>query len=262
VQRGPLQAVLAMGFDEKEAAIALYRTGEDPEAAVALLLGQANGESALGAQDSDEADMARALALSMEGVQAQKDSAMDVQDSDEEDLAQAVALSMKGVSQDGSKESEVAKPEQPRSGPYGGFRYGEDYPKPMIQPVSMSNTEEQEDEARKEQAKRDQQITMAKRRKGSGGKSFSRPQWEESRQQWKAETPTAAKNTSASSRRDVQQREDGTSPGGTDRRQDSSRDRKWQERRNDGYNATDRGQQNDRGTSDDAGRRRRWGGKS
>ena len=97
-----------------------------------------------------------------------------------------------------NKEDAAKAVEKPRTGPYGGFRYGEDYPKPMIQPVSMSNTEEQEEEARKEQARRDQQIAASKRRKGSGGKSFSRPQWEESRQQWPAETPTAAKNNSAS----------------------------------------------------------------
>merc|ERR1712146_790131 len=60
------------------------------------------------------------------------------------------------------------------------------------------NTEEQEEEARREQGRRDQQIPSSKRRKGSGGQSFSRPRWEQSRQQWDAETPTAAKRSAPS----------------------------------------------------------------
>merc|ERR1712019_316241 len=81
----------------------------------------------------------------------------------------------------------------------GGFRYGEDYPKPIIQPVSLVNTEEAEEEARREQAKRDEQILASKRRKVHGGRAFNKPQWENSRQQRPAETPTAAVHSSSSS---------------------------------------------------------------
>lgn len=35
-----------MGFDQKDAAIALYRTWEDPDAAAALLLSQKEGSEA------------------------------------------------------------------------------------------------------------------------------------------------------------------------------------------------------------------------
>eukprot|EP00438_Fugacium_kawagutii_P030067 Skav225590 [mRNA] locus=scaffold901:130854:134429:+ [translate_table: standard] len=47
------------------------------------------------------------------------------------------------------------------------FRYGVDYPKPMIQPVSLMNTEQAEDEARQHQSRRDSQIAASKRQKGS-----------------------------------------------------------------------------------------------
>lgn len=156
VSRAPLEAVLAMGFPERDAAVALYRTREDPDAAVALLLGEGGN------------------------------LVEDVADSEDEDMAKALAMSL--------GQDDKAKEKEETAGPYGGFRYGTDYPKPIIQPVSLTNTEEQEDVARKEQERRDQQIAAAKRRKGNGGKSFSRPQWEQSRQEWPAETPTAAKN--------------------------------------------------------------------
>merc|ERR1712080_345238 len=125
VSRGPLEAVVAMGFDQRVAAKALYQTWEDPDAAVALLLGESTRDN----------------------------TAEDIPDSEEEELARAVALSMGSPS--------------PRE-----FVYGVHYPKPIIQPVSLTNTEE---------------------------KDFNRPQWEESRSQWPAETPTAAVNKSGKS---------------------------------------------------------------
>ena len=39
-----MEALLSMGFDEKDAAIALYRTWEDPDAAAQLLLGSAEAK--------------------------------------------------------------------------------------------------------------------------------------------------------------------------------------------------------------------------
>merc|ERR1712151_393847 len=122
--RGPLEAVLAMGFNEKDAAIALYRTWDDPDAAVALLLGE-NG------------------------------APQDVPDSEEEDLARAMALSLGDDAEGGDRTGGAADQQTTL---HGGFRYGEDYPKPIIQPVSLVNTEEAEEEARREQAKRDEQI--------------------------------------------------------------------------------------------------------
>jgi len=145
ISRGPLEAVVAMGFDQRVAAKALYQTWEDPDAAVALLL----GESA-NAQD-----------------------AKVVHDSEDEDLARAVALSMG-----------LPSP--------GGFVFGQHYPKPIIQPVSLMSTEEKEDEARSQQKRRDEQIAASRRRNGARGKAFDKTGWEDSRSQWPAETPTSA----------------------------------------------------------------------
>jgi len=141
-----------MGFDQRVAAKALYQTWEDPDAAVALLLGESTRDH----------------------------TAEDVPDSEDEELARAVALSL------GSPST-------------SGFVYGVHYPKPIIQPVSLTNTEEKEDEARKQQKRRDEQIASSKRRSGRKGKEFNRLQWEESRSQWPAETPTAASNKSGES---------------------------------------------------------------
>jgi len=152
VSRGPLEALISMGFDQKEAAMALYRTWEDPDAAAALLLSG--------------------------------DGSKDKMDSEEEDLARAMALSL------GETPSESRTvPEEPKE----GFRYGVDYPKPMIQPVSLMNTEQAEDEARQQQSRRDSQIAASKRQKGSGGQSFQKHNWEQARRDWPAETPTAAR---------------------------------------------------------------------
>lgn len=140
VSRGPLEVVVAMGFDQRVAAKALYQTREDPEAAVALLLGDRAAENVI--------------------------------DSDEEDLAKAVAMSLDAPSST-------------------GFVYGQHYPKPIIQPVSLMNTEEKENEARTQQKRRDEQIASSKRRTGAKDKAFNRHQWEESRAQWPAETPTS-----------------------------------------------------------------------
>lgn len=152
VSQGPLEALISMGFDQKDAAMALYQTWEDADAAAALLLSR-NGAS--------EAKM----------------------DSDDDDLARAVALSL-------GENPEASGPVSP---PQQGFRYGVDYPKPMIQPVSLMNTEQAEDEARQHQSRRDQQIAASKRQKGSGGQSFQKPNWEQARREWPAETPTAAR---------------------------------------------------------------------
>jgi len=116
-------------------------------------------------------------------------------DSEEEDLAQAIALS-KGESAEARDQSDV-------KGQFGGFRYGVDYPKPIIQPVSLTNTEEQEQDSRREQAKRDHQIASSKRRRETRGSSFNRPQWEQSRRQWPAETPTGARQSSKLSPKDA-----------------------------------------------------------
>lgn len=146
VSKDRLDAVVAMGFDQRVAAQALYQTGEDPDAAVALLLGEGAG-------------------------------AQLVEDSEDEDLAHAVAMSMGLPSSD-------------------GFVYGETYPKPILQPVSLMNTEDKEEEARQQQKRRDEQIASSKQRNGRRGKNFNKPHWEESRSQWSAETPTAAMNKS------------------------------------------------------------------
>lgn len=145
VSRLALEAVVAMGFDHRDAARALYQTREDPDSAVALLLGEGAHE--------------------------------DAAESDDEDLARALALS---------------------AGPPSSneFVYGVTYPKPIIQPVSLMNTEAAEDEARKQQKRRDEQIASSKR---SRTKTFDKPRWEESRSQRPAETPSGAVNKSGQS---------------------------------------------------------------
>ena len=107
-----------------------------------------------------------------------------IDDSDDDDLARAVALSLQGGTSGDPPATQAA--ERP-------FEYGRDYPKPMIQPVSLMHTERAEEEARQQQSKRDSQIAAAKRQKGSSGQAFRKPEWEQTRQQWPAETPTGAK---------------------------------------------------------------------
>eukprot|EP00928_Gymnodinium_smaydae_P050050 TRINITY_DN3366_c0_g4_i1.p1 TRINITY_DN3366_c0_g4~~TRINITY_DN3366_c0_g4_i1.p1 ORF type:complete len:769 (-),score=143.12 TRINITY_DN3366_c0_g4_i1:405-2711(-) len=186
-----LAAVVAMGFQEAQASAALRRAQGDPEVAVALLLG---GE-AEDAADAEEEEMARAIRLSLgsEGATGAGNSPVDVDaDDGDEALARAVQMSLEpSCAANGARSNE--KPAASRE-----FQYGVDYPHPIIQPVSLMNTEEMENTARVEQAKRDQQIALAKRRrtqgKGerSGGNDFVKAQWEESKGRWPAETPTSA----------------------------------------------------------------------
>eukprot|EP00439_Symbiodinium_sp_Y106_P082209 s181_g21.t1 len=177
VSRQPLEALIAMGFDEKDAAIALFRTWEDPDAAAALLLsdGSHSNESTAHPKDVQQVD-----------------------DSEDEELAHALALSLPGGPQ-----TEAAKESKP-----SGFQYGRDYPKPMIQPVSLMHTEQAEAEARQQQSKRDAQIVAAKRHKGNCGQAgqvFRKTEWEQGRQEWPAETPTGAKAGWSGSRGDSRQ---------------------------------------------------------
>jgi hypothetical protein len=193
VSRGVLEQVVAMGFDQKSAAVALYRTREDPDAAVALL---ADGESEMAEQGStlEEQEMAKAITLSLGGsTGGGTPTCIDVEDEDEdEDLNLALRMSLK-CSEDGPVSS--PQPQVPSAAPHGGFRYGIDYPKPVIQPVSIRGIEEKEDEARRMQEQRDRQNATARRRGTAGGagrQQFDKARWEGSKQQWPAETPTAA----------------------------------------------------------------------
>merc|ERR1712232_624105 len=118
------------------------------------------------------------------------------------DLALALRMSL-GESSNGSpvddeQPNQKKTNDRDRATSPAGFRYGEDYPKPIIQPVSLRNTEDAESEARRQQATRDQQIAAAKRPRTASrpqrgaGYSFNKNQWEHHRQQWSAETPTSA----------------------------------------------------------------------
>lgn len=158
VNRQALAMLTSMGFDQGAAAIALYRTWEDPDAAAALLLSEKEAE------DADE----------------------------EDDLARAIRLSLGDAPHEGSSENPICVDDDSKQGQQSPFRYGESYPKPLIQPVSLQNTEEAEEEARREQARRDQQLASAKQRFMQKS-SFSKPAWESARQQRDAETPTAAR---------------------------------------------------------------------
>lgn len=136
ISKTQLDQLLTMGFDEKQSAVALYRTWGDVDAAVALI---AEGEGALfGAEDEDD-DLARALALSMEQPGDQR-----------------------------QEQQPSANGGSPRGD--GAFKYGVDYPKPLITPVSLRNTEQEEEEARRAQANRDRQNAGARRPNGGGGR--------------------------------------------------------------------------------------------
>lgn len=158
VNREALAMLTSMGFNQGDSAMALWRTWEDPEAAIALLVAEKGQE----------------------------------EDEEEDDLQRAIKLSLGDAAQDGSATNPICIDDDSKEDKQQGFTYGTTYPKPLIQPVSLQNTEASEEEARREQAKRDQQIASAKQRKNQG--SFNKPAWEHARQQWSAETPTAAKS--------------------------------------------------------------------
>jgi len=93
----------------------------------------------------------------------------------------------------GSNRADVA----PMAVDEGSFRYGTDYPKPIIQPVSLMNTEDIEDEARRAQANRDRQVSQDRQRLTSAGsqrRSFDKGHWEAAKTSWPASTPTAAQS--------------------------------------------------------------------
>lgn len=197
VNKEALAAVLAMGFEESESAIALYRTWNDPDAALALLLSERDADAA----QNEEEDLQQAIDLSLrESSAGLPNVGGGNEEEDDVELHRAMEMSITTLAQTvvGSGASRAVEEQRRRQGPYGGFRYGEDYPKPVIQPVSLMGTEETEETARREQAKRDQQIAAARQqllmrsheRRSDGG--FSKVQWEESRQMRPAETPTAA----------------------------------------------------------------------
>merc|ERR1712232_1118671 len=85
------------------------------------------------------------------------------------------------------------------------FRYGVDYPKPMIQPVSLMHTEDAEASARQAQARRDQDIRMKRQRRGPSARpAFDKEHWEASKGRLPAETPTAAFGKEVSKRIEVE----------------------------------------------------------
>lgn len=85
-----------------------------------------------------------------------------VEDENDYELALALELStgtLKGIASGGSPSS--TQPEQ-KAAP---FRYGTDYPRPIITAVSLRSAEESEAQARRAQAVRDRQIEAAKQRR-------------------------------------------------------------------------------------------------
>lgn len=147
-----LEALLALGFDRRAAAVALHRCWDDPDAAAALLFSDPQG----GDEGGEEDELARAIQLSL---------------------------------------GEDAKPEmaggQTRQDAVHRFRYGVDYPKAMIVPVSLRSSEGEEEKARVAQAALDRQRERDRAAASKG--RFSKQAWEQTRGQHPAETPTAAR---------------------------------------------------------------------
>mmetsp|Transcript_8352 Transcript_8352/g.21272 ORF Transcript_8352/g.21272 Transcript_8352/m.21272 type:complete len:820 (-) Transcript_8352:193-2652(-) len=200
VNKEALQAVLAMGFSQSDAAMALYRTWEDPDAAVSLLL--AGG----GAEPTEDEDMARAIQLSLQAnrpgggddsiiIDDSKDDErpevnvdMKAVDEDDDDLSLALQMSLEAPTAHGvASPAPTARAQDSKP----GFRYGVDYPKPVIQPVSIRDTEEAEAEARRAQAERDRQNAATRQRSARSGGSAGRF-GKGAKKQWPHETPTAA----------------------------------------------------------------------
>jgi deoxyribodipyrimidine photo-lyase len=161
VNKQALEAVLGMGFGERDAAAALYRVWNDPDRAVRLLLGEEGEE-----EEDEDPELAEALKLSMQD----SNGGSDVVD----------------LTSDGNEAKADDDPSKYT------FRYGIDYPKPIIQPVSLHGTEESADQARKQQAERDRQVAASRRRNAQRYNNFDKDDWEVKKRQWPAETPTSA----------------------------------------------------------------------
>lgn len=131
-------------------------------------------------EDDEDEQLALAIALSLRESGCASD--LIVLDSDEENGG--------GCSYTGDRQASQ------KASPYGGFRYGVDYPKPIIQPVSLVGTEEKAASAKSQQAERDRQLVSVKRRQaGEGSRGphrFDKAAWEDTRRQHPAETPTGA----------------------------------------------------------------------
>mmetsp|Transcript_62236 Transcript_62236/g.148506 ORF Transcript_62236/g.148506 Transcript_62236/m.148506 type:complete len:747 (+) Transcript_62236:116-2356(+) len=228
VSKDALEVVASMGFSQSDAAMALHRAWGDVDGAVALLLGE-NEVSVSNEQSSmdEDDDLQRAIQLSLS--------------------AQSPNASEAHRTQASSGKSEVSNKR---------FKYGVDYPKPIIAPVSLVNTEQEEEAARREQARRDSQIADAKCR-SSGSRSsapserheFNKQRWEQERRQRPAETPTGAQVATGSWRGDRQgnhrahtqqppelqprpQKENAT---GSEATPDVSRKRRWRENAKGGW---------------------------
>lgn len=185
-----LAAVVAMGFSEAAANRALLSCGgNDVEQAVALLVagadapsegrrcGQCNTAGLGGSVAGDGVWYCNSCWAAWEGGGI---------DNEDELLAQAIELSLADNPRTGTR-TQTSPRASPRSGAV--FRYGVDYPFPVIQPVSLKDTESIEETARREQAKRDRQIAdtrlrLGSRRGGGGGKGAGRGgpgNWEKAR---------------------------------------------------------------------------------
>lgn len=188
VNQEALATVLSMGFEKSEAAIALHRTWDDPEAAISLILSEREGTPAAGAEEDE---VARAIQMSLQSgdAPAQSSDPIEIEDgSDTEDaqLAQAMRLSMKPPRT--AEQRDVSNQEHGSTDVHDGVHY----PMPIIRPVSLRSAEESEAHARSEQLKRDQQIAATRRKMGTFREDFNKAKWEAARQQRPAETPTSA----------------------------------------------------------------------
>lgn len=133
------------------------------------------------ADDAEDADLQAALRMS---VGAPADVA-DPGNAEDAMVSEAIRLSLEGASlEDHSppKEKESTRKQAESRTSYGGFVLGQDYPFPLLEPVSLRGTDDVAAEARAAQQQRDAQIAQAEARRpsrpgaargrGSGGRGY------------------------------------------------------------------------------------------
>jgi len=122
--------------------------------------------------DAEDADLQAALRMSVGETAdvAEQGKAEDAM------MAEAMRLSIEEVSLEKHKEKDCAQKKTESCTSFGGFVLGEDYPFPLLEPVSLKGTDDVAAGARAAQQQRDAQIAQAEARRpsnrGPGGRGY------------------------------------------------------------------------------------------